>query len=62
MHHGGLPPQVDTRSFAVGKNLATAPGSVVLRTDVMELIQYRPTTDEVHQRPLLIAPPQINKF
>jgi polyhydroxyalkanoate synthase subunit PhaC len=62
VHNGGLPAQVDTRTFAVGKNLATAPGAVVLRTDVMELIQYRPTTDDVHRRPLLIAPPQINKF
>jgi polyhydroxyalkanoate synthase len=62
VRNGGLPAQVDTRTFAVGKNLATTPGSVVLRTDVMELIQYRPTTDEVHRRPLLIAPPQINKF
>lgn len=62
VHNGGLPAQVDTRNFAVGKNLATAPGAVVLRTDVMELIQYRPTTDDVHRRPLLIAPPQINKF
>jgi polyhydroxyalkanoate synthase len=62
VRNGGLPAQVDTRTFAVGENLGTTPGSVVLRTDVMELIQYRPTTDEVHQRPLLIAPPQINKF
>jgi polyhydroxyalkanoate synthase len=62
VRNGGLPAQVDTRTFAVGRNLATAPGAVVLRTEVMELIQYRPTTDEVHQRPLLIAPPQINKF
>jgi polyhydroxyalkanoate synthase len=60
--NGGLPAQVDTRSFAVGKNLATTPGSVVYRTPVMELIQYRPMADEVHKRPLLIAPPQINKF
>ena len=58
----GLPAQVDTRKFAVGKNLATTPGSVVYRSPVMELIQYRPMTNEVHRRPLLIAPPQINKF
>src|SRR5215471_5630827 len=62
VRNGGLPAQVDTRTFAVGKNLATTPGSVVLRTDVMELIQYRPLTEAVHRRPLLIAPPQINKF
>jgi len=61
-HNGGLPAQVDTRQFAVGKNLATTPGSVVYRSPVMELIQYRPTEGEVHARPLLIAPPQINKF
>src|SRR5262245_11776486 len=62
VRNGGLPAQVDTRSFAVGKNLATTPGSVVHRTQVMELIQYRPVGDEVHKRPLLIIPPQINKF
>src|SRR5215468_6351518 len=60
--NGGLPAQVDTRAFAVGKNLATTPGSVVYRTPVMELIQYQPTGGEAHKRPLLIAPPQINKF
>src|SRR5262249_5328331 len=48
--------------FAVGRNLATTPGAVVFRTPVMELIQYRPIADQVHRRPLLIAPPQINKF
>ena len=58
----GLPAQVDTRKFAVGKNLATTAGSVVYRTPVMELIQYRPVREKVHQRPLLIVPPQINKF
>jgi polyhydroxyalkanoate synthase len=62
VRNGGLPAQVDTRSFAVGKNLATTPGAVVLRTEVMELIQYQPNTAKVQQRPLLIAPPQINKF
>src|SRR5215468_6852478 len=49
MHNGGLPAQVDTRTFAIGKNLATTPGSVVYRTPVMELIQYRPMGDEVHK-------------
>jgi polyhydroxyalkanoate synthase subunit PhaC len=61
-NNGGLPAQVDTRKFAVGKNLATTPGSVVYRSPVMELIQYRPVNAGVHARPLLIAPPQINKF
>lgn len=60
--NGGLPAQVDARKFAVGKNLATTPGAVVYRSPVMELIQYAPMTSEVHARPLLIAPPQINKF
>jgi polyhydroxyalkanoate synthase len=62
VRNGGLPAQVDTRKFAVGENLATTPGSVIYRNPVMELIQYRPMTDAVHKRPLLIAPPQINKF
>jgi polyhydroxyalkanoate synthase subunit PhaC len=60
--NGGLPAQVDTRNFAVGKNLATTPGSVVHRNSVMELIQYRPMCETVHERPLLVAPPQINKY
>ena len=62
VRNGGLPAQVDTTRFAVGKNLATTPGSVIYRSPVMELIQYRPLAEAVHQRPLLIVPPQINKF
>jgi len=62
VRNGGLPAQVDTSKFAVGENVATTPGAVVYRSPIMELIQYAPMTDEVHARPLLIAPPQINKF
>ena len=62
VRNGGLPAQVDTAKFAVGRNLATTPGAVVYRNAVMELIQYRPVTETVHKRPLLIVPPQINKF
>jgi polyhydroxyalkanoate synthase len=60
--NGGLPAQVDVRKFAVGENLATTPGAVVYRSPVMELIQYKPLGPQVYGRPLLIAPPQINKF
>ena len=58
LRNGGLPAQVDTTKFAVGKNLATTAGSVVYRSPVMELIQYQPLTEAVHARPLLIAPPR----
>jgi polyhydroxyalkanoate synthase subunit PhaC len=57
-----LPASVDTAGFSVGENLATSAGSVVLRTDVFELIQYRPTTPEVHETPMLVVPPTINRF
>ncbi len=52
----------DDSAFTLGENIATAPGKVVFRNRMFELIQYSPTTDQVHETPLLIFPPWINKF
>jgi polyhydroxyalkanoate synthase subunit PhaC len=57
-----VPSMVEPDAFEVGVDLAVTPGSVILRTPVFELIQYRPVTATVRQVPLLIVPPVINKY
>ena len=57
-----VPSMVEPDAFEVGVDLAVTPGTVVLRTPVFELIQYRPATATVRLVPLLIVPPTINKF
>ena len=52
----------DYEAFKVGENIATTPGSIVYQNDLMQLIQYAPTTEKVLKRPLLIIPPWINKY
>ncbi|MRU16446.1 class I poly(R)-hydroxyalkanoic acid synthase [Roseovarius sp. A21] len=52
----------DDSAFELGENIATTPGEVVYRNRMMELIQYTPTTEQVHETPLVIFPPWINKF
>ena len=52
----------DMAAFRIGENVAATPGKVVYQTDLMQLIQYTPTTETVKRRPLLIIPPWINKF
>jgi polyhydroxyalkanoate synthase len=61
-HNHAIPSQVKGDNFVVGENLATTEGAVVFGNDILELIQYSPTTEKVHRRPLLMVSAMINKF
>ena len=60
--NGGMPSMVDREPFQPGATVAVTPGAVVYRDEVLELIQYWPSTKTVRARPLVVIPPQINKF
>ena len=62
LNNGGMPSQVDKRPFKVGENLAATPGAVVHRGEIFELLQYKPAAAQVYERPLLLVPPEINKY
>ena len=61
-HSPRIPQMVDSDPFEVGGNIAVTPGAVVLRTPVLELMHYRPTTATVRELPLLVVPPMVNKY
>jgi polyhydroxyalkanoate synthase len=62
LNNEGMPSQVDTSSFEVGRNLAITPGKVVYRTAMFELIEYKPAADTIYQTPSLLIPPQIGRY
>jgi polyhydroxyalkanoate synthase len=52
----------DESAFEVGRNVATSEGAVVFENDIFQLLEYKPLTDKIHERPFLLVPPCINKF
>jgi polyhydroxyalkanoate synthase subunit PhaC len=61
-HNNMMPSQVDATPFKLGENMATSPGQVVFRHEMFELLQFAPSTPQVHKRPLVMSPPQVNKY
>ncbi|HEV7863320.1 MAG TPA: alpha/beta fold hydrolase [Acidimicrobiia bacterium] len=61
LHNGAMPKTVDRRPFRLGETVATTPGAVVLRTEVLELIQYKPVTPTVGTVPVVFIPPEISR-
>lgn len=59
---GRIPRAADRERFPVGQKIAATPGAVVYREEMFELLQYAPTTDRVHAVPLLMVPPQVNRY
>ena len=62
MHNGGWPSQVDRDAFVLGSTTAATPGAVVYRNELIEVLQYAPQTETVHEIPLLVCPPWINRY
>jgi polyhydroxyalkanoate synthase len=61
-YHHGMPRTCDPDAYVVGRDLGITPGAVVFRNEVCELLQYAPHTEAVHDTPVVLVPPQINKF
>lgn len=62
VHNDGMVSQVNKKPFKLGENIAISKGNVVYRDEMMELVQYAPTTEKVYEIPQLTIPPQINKM
>ena len=62
LRNHGMPTMVNRRPFRLGENIGVSPGAVIHRSEVFELIQYKPQSDTVYDRPMLVIPPQVNKY